>query len=99
MFLDYSGAHQPLRSVNKSILDGKYSVKALTNFKLFKKEVVSLDVNEDQVSDLQKVDIGWISAIIGHPEDYIKAVVLSVPGWIISDGYAVRTNQFVMGMN
>lgn len=78
----------------KSILESKYSVVALQNFKLFKKEVMSNDITDSQINDLEKVDLGWISAIIGHPEDYIKAVVLSIPGWLVQDGYAVKTNQF-----
>ena len=82
----------------RSILESRYSTSALQNFKLFKKEVVSLEVNDSQVNELVKVDIGWISAIIGHPEDYIKAVVLSIPGWLIQDGYAVKTNQYRMEM-
>lgn len=78
----------------ESILNGKYSVNALQNFKVFKKEATSLDSVDVQVCELKKVDVRWISAITGHPEDYIKAVVLSMPGWLIQDGFAVKTDQF-----
>lgn len=77
----------------RSILESKYSVTALNNFKIFKKEVVSLDIQDNQIKDLEKVDLGWISAIINHPEDYISAIVLSIPGWLVRDGYAVKTGQ------
>ena len=82
----------------ESILKGKYSVNALESFKVFKKEATSLETGDVQVCELKKVDVRWISAITGHPEDYIKAIVLSVPGWLIRDGFAVKTDQFGLEM-
>lgn len=77
-------------------LNGKYSSQAMDNFNLFKKEVFSTEVNSDRVIPLEKIQVKKLAAIFKKPESYTAAVVASFKGWLIRDGWAIKTNQYEM---
>ena len=80
----------------RDILNGKYSKMALENWKVFKKEVMSSTIEDSQILPLNKVEIKRLAALIHQKEDYASAIVLAQPGWLVRDGYAIRTEQYSM---
>lgn len=80
----------------RDILNGKYSKMALENWKIFKKEVMSTTIEDSQIIPLDKIEIKRLAALLHQKEDYAEAIILTQPGWLIRDGYAVRTNQYGM---
>ena len=39
---------------------------------------------------MNEIPIKWIAGAINSTEDYAKAIVMSIPGWYVSDGKAIK---------
>lgn len=86
------------RLIIETVLDGKYSQLALENYLVFKKEALSVEMDSSRINSIEKVKLSWLAGCIKQTEDYVAAIVLSVGGWIIRDGVAIKTNQYELSL-
>lgn len=81
----------------RSILNGKYSKVALEDWRAFKKEALNPPTGDAQSFSLDKVEIKRIAALLQRTEDYAAAVVAAQSGWLVRDGFAIKTDQYEIG--
>lgn len=78
----------------KQVLSSRYSKNALENYNAFKKEVYSTETDSARVIALDKIEVKKIAAVLKKPENYTALTIANLGGWIIRDGFAVRSNQY-----
>lgn len=76
----------------KNILYGKFSKIAIENFNVLKKEVFSSESDPSRNTQIDKIEIQILAAILKKPEEYVAMAVLKHKDWTVKDQYAVRIN-------
>ena len=75
----------------EDMLTKKYSKEAVSRNKLWRREANSFEDNSYINSvEMNEIPIKWIAGAINSTEDYAKAIVMSIPGWYVSDGKAIK---------
>ena len=69
---------------------------ALEHFNSFKKEIFSPEIDNSRVFSLDKIEVKKLAAVFRKAENYTEIVIASLGGWLIRDGYAIRTSQYQM---
>lgn len=82
----------------KQALDGQYSQLAMNNFNTFKKEVFATDYDSSRVIPINRIEVKQVAALFKKAENYTAAVILHLGGWIIRDGFAIRSTQYEMSI-
>lgn len=89
-----TGNDPELIEMVEQTMNNKYSNYALSNFNVFKKEVYSAEMDSTRVVPLEKIQVRKLAAVFKRPESYISAIIASMGGWLIRDGWAVKTKQY-----
>lgn len=82
----------------KQTLNSKYSKYALDNFNAFKREVYATDLSDDRIFNLDKIEVKKVAAVLKKAENYTALVIANIGGWIIRDGWAIKTNQYELSL-
>lgn len=69
----------------------------MEDWRAFKKEALNPPTGDAQSFSLDKVEIKRIAALLQKTEDYASAIVAAQSGWLVRDGFAIRTNQYEIG--
>lgn len=91
-----SGKDPEFEIMLREALDNKYSKMALEHFNLFKKEIFSPEIDNSRIFSLDKIEVKKLAAVFRKAENYTEIVIASLGGWLIRDGYAIRTSQYQM---